>query len=203
MAADVADVARPARAGERRGGTVSEHDMRLVLRLAKRVGAPEVRVGRMTMVLVRDVAEALTNLLLRLRRPGARRQRLLGLSSLRDPRASTSPTPPPASRAGTACPFGALKTVIVVASVLVTAVTAVTISTVTSMMPPTPSSVVMMMASALTTLTPTPTSTLTNSIVTTKIFFVLTDSRSSLRSLTPDLLAQWRASSNNALLFLV
>ena len=87
MAADVADVARPARAGERRGGTVSEHDMRLVLRLAKRVGAPEVRVGRMTMVLVRDVAEALTNLLLRLRRPGARRQRLLRLSSLRDPRA--------------------------------------------------------------------------------------------------------------------
>jgi len=29
--------ARPARAGERRGGTVSEHDLRLVLRLAKRV----------------------------------------------------------------------------------------------------------------------------------------------------------------------
>jgi len=56
---------------------------------------------------------------------------------------STSPTPPPASRAGMACPFGALKTVVVVASILVTTVTAVAISTVTSMMPPTPSSVVM------------------------------------------------------------
>jgi len=64
-----------------------------------------------------------------------------------------------------------------------------------------PKPVLMTMASARTTLTPTPTSTLTNSIVTTKIFFALTDSRSSLRSLTPDLLAQWRASSNNALLF--
>jgi len=69
------------------------------------------------------------------------------------------------------------------------------------MMPPTPSSVVTTMASALTTLTPTPTSASTTSIVTTKIFFALTDSRSSSRSLTPDLLAQWRASSNNALLF--
>jgi len=69
------------RAGERRGcTTVSEHDLRLVLRLAKRVGAPEVRVGvgRMTIVLWSATLQSalLTNLLLRLRRPGARRQRL-------------------------------------------------------------------------------------------------------------------------------
>jgi len=31
MAADAADAARRARSGERRGGTVSEHDLRLAL----------------------------------------------------------------------------------------------------------------------------------------------------------------------------
>jgi len=50
MAADVADAARRARSGERRGGKVTDHDLRLVLRLAKRAGALEVRVGGSNLV---------------------------------------------------------------------------------------------------------------------------------------------------------
>jgi len=57
MAADVADAARRARSGERRGGKVTEHDLRLVLRLAKRAGALEVRVGGMTIMFARDAGK--------------------------------------------------------------------------------------------------------------------------------------------------
>ena len=57
MAADVAEAARRARPGERRGGTVTEHDLRLVLRLAKRAGALEVRVGGMTIMFARDAGK--------------------------------------------------------------------------------------------------------------------------------------------------
>ena len=57
MAADVADPARRARSGEQHGGKVTEHDLRLVLRLAKRAGALEVRVGGMTIMLARDAGK--------------------------------------------------------------------------------------------------------------------------------------------------
>jgi len=57
MAADVAHAARRARSVERRGGEVTEHDLRLVLRLAKREGALEVHVGGMTIVLARDAGK--------------------------------------------------------------------------------------------------------------------------------------------------
>ena len=57
MAADVADAARRARSGERRGGKVTEHDLRLVLRLAKCAGALEVRVGGMTIMFARDAGK--------------------------------------------------------------------------------------------------------------------------------------------------
>ena len=55
MAADVADVRRTR--GRASGGTVTEHDLRLVLRLAKRAGALEVRVGGMTVMFARDAGK--------------------------------------------------------------------------------------------------------------------------------------------------
>ena len=91
MAADVADAARRARPVERRGGKVTEHDLRLVLRLAKRAGALGVRVGGMTIMFARDAGKRSAQAAptrRRLRQLGARRQRsLLGLRNLRDPRA--------------------------------------------------------------------------------------------------------------------
>ena len=57
MAAGVADAARRARSGEWRGGKVTEHDLRLVLRLAKRADALEVRVGGMTIMFARDAGK--------------------------------------------------------------------------------------------------------------------------------------------------
>ena len=52
-----ADAARRARPGKRRGGKVTEHDLRLVLRLAKRAGALEVRVSGMTIMFARDAGK--------------------------------------------------------------------------------------------------------------------------------------------------